>query len=157
MIQKTNPIADPEKLHCGKKLYAVLSVKNEKAAKDDNLAKYVNVDTLKHAKLRTLVIHNIGYNESQTAMIVNGLLVNKDGKPAFDVKEAKKNLVENLEIPLDQENTPLQPGTWMESMKDAQSMAKDINSKANDAIKHIRSELAKIEAFNQELIDKGCE
>jgi hypothetical protein len=155
-MRQKNPISKPEMLHCGKRLYTVLSVKNAKAAKDDDLAKYLVVENLKHAELRTLIIKNVGYNEAETSMVINGILVDENGNPKFDLKEAKKNLVENLEIPLDQDNTPLQTGTWMEDMKDAQDMAKDINIKANDSIKHIRKVLATIEEFNQELIDKGC-
>jgi len=139
------------KLHYGQKIHRVVTAP---MSNDPILKEHIVPNSLNYAAIETLEIAVIMPNESKTALLISGSLINKKGSPLYP-DNIKKNFKDKIEIPFDQANVTVQPGSWFDKEKMAQAFAKTINISTRAAVKRIQESFEKFQVELEDFIDKG--
>jgi len=144
------PIKNAKGIHPEKKMYRVMTAPYT----DPKLDEFIKAGALSKAGIQIMEVDSVRRNESRTGVIVEGILIEKDGSPLYP-EDAKKNGIKT-EVPYDQQNVEVKPGTWFDDKDLAQEFAAIINKKTKDTSAAIRKLLDKIEQQQDELITKGA-
>lgn len=144
-------IKEVAKIHYGQKIHRVIT---SPMSNDSVLKEHIIPNSLNYAAIETLEVITIMPNESRTALMISGNLINKKGQ-LLNPDDLKKNFKDKIEIPFDQANVTIQPGSWFDEEKIAQAFAKTINISTQAAVNRIQESFEKFQVELEDFIVKG--